>query len=166
MNKKTKSRSRDSTLDAFSYSLRLINIRSRTEHELKKRLLEKGFKSNVVDEVIERLKDVELINDEKIIHEIIEYGIRAKRLGRYGLRQYCLKRGIPKDLVDKIPMEEIDEETMAEELVRKRLTQMEGLPCDKKRRRLYGLLSRRGYSSETIWNVLNRVVPESEKSNR
>jgi|Deesub1362B_J571_1020462.scaffolds.fasta_scaffold00061_104 regulatory protein len=165
MKKKTRSRSRDSTLDPFSYSLRLINIRGRTEHELRSRLLEKGFDSSVVDRVIERLKDIELIDDERILNEIVEYGRRIKRLGRYGLRQFCLKRGLPKELVDNIPLEEIDEEAMAEELVKNRLPQMEGLPWEKKRRRLYGLLSRRGYSSETIWNVLNRVVPESEKSN-
>ncbi len=165
MKKRPKSRSRGSTLDPFTYSLRLINIRGRTEHELRSRLLEKGFDSSVVDRVIERLKDIELIDDERILNEIVEYGRRIKRLGRYGLRQFCLKRGVPKELVDKIPLDEIDEETMAEELVKNRLPQMEGLSWEKKRRRLYGLLSRRGYSSETIWNVLNRVVPESEKSN-
>ena len=79
-------------------------------------------------------------------------------MGRRGTRKFIDKRGNPVEIITESGIESLDERPGAEELVRKRAPRISELPEDKKRRRLYGMLSRRGYSSETISYVLKKVL--------
>ncbi len=154
------SRLRGSTSDALSSALRLINIRSRTEQELRDRLKRKGFSPEEVAETLRKLKEMDLINDRRTVREILHYATEVKGLGRAGVIQYMRQRGVPEDLICEVEIGPLEEEATAERLIRKRFRQMQGLQEEQKRRRLYGLLKRRGFSSDTIKKAIQRFIEE------
>jgi len=151
------SRSKDSISDAVSYSIRLLSIRGRSEKELKERLTKKGFNQGTMEKAIDVLRGYGYINDRRLAERLISYAFTDRKLGRRGTTSFLHKRGIPVEIITESGIESLDERPGAEELVRKKAPRISGLPEDKKKRRLYGMLSRRGYSSETISYVLKKV---------
>ncbi|MEN3013686.1 MAG: RecX family transcriptional regulator [Endomicrobiia bacterium] len=57
---------------AYEYSCRLLKIRDRSENEVTKKLLDKGFKENIVLQVIEKLKKNLYLDDKRFAVNYIE----------------------------------------------------------------------------------------------
>ncbi len=148
---------RDSINEALRYALRLINVRDRTEKEIVQRLTDRGFSTETVESVVERLKHSGLVDDRRAAEGLINYGIRVKGLGLKALQRLCAERGVDETIVKEL-LTRYDEQQRAEELVLKKLKKMNGLSIQKKWQRLYGYLYRRGYSSEVIRKVLSKYL--------
>ncbi len=155
-----RSRSSDSINSARGYALRLLAVRGRSERELRDRLRRKGFAEGTVEETVSSLKDAGLVDDLALRDDLISYALNVRSLGVMGTRMLLLKRGIPEEVVDSADLEGLDETEGAERLVRKRVPLLKGLPEAKARRRLWGMLRRRGYSCETIARVMRGLLPE------
>jgi len=152
------SRSSDSASKARGYALRLLGIRGRSERELRDRLKRKGFKKDTIDATIPALKEFGLVDDPALADDLIAYAVNKKTLGVRGVKALLQKRGIPEDIIDSSGIDTIDEIKGAEELVRKKVKLFKSLPKEKVKRRLYGMLQRRGHSAETIKRVLDGVM--------
>ncbi|GMT48444.1 MAG: hypothetical protein IEMM0007_2010 [bacterium] len=120
----------------------------------------KGFKKDTIDATIPALKEFGLIDDLALAGDLIAYAVNKKTLGVRGVRDLLQKRGIPEDIINSSGIDTIDETTGAGELVRKKIKLFRGLPKEKVKRRLYGMLQRRGHSAETIKRVLDGVMEE------
>jgi regulatory protein len=57
---------------AYDYAMFLLNIRLRTEGELRGKMREKGYEGEVVDEVMARLKDAHYVNDRRFAEVYLE----------------------------------------------------------------------------------------------
>jgi SOS response regulatory protein OraA/RecX len=76
-------------------------------------------------------------------------------LSEKGTRRYLFSRGIPRDIIEMVFSHAYNPDIEnAGRLVDKKMKLLAGCPTEVVKRRLYGLLSRRGYSSETILKVL------------
>ncbi|RME62948.1 MAG: regulatory protein RecX [Nitrospirae bacterium] len=157
MKRKRTSRLKDSTNDALRYALKLINLRDRTERELVQKLKAKGFSEGTAKETVDKLKELSLLDDRRAAQALVNYGSRIKGLGSKGLKRFCLERGVDESIIEELLVEE-DDEKKAEMLIRKRLQSMEGLDREKKYRRLYGYLYRRGYPAEIITKLLRKYL--------
>lgn len=149
--------SRDSTSEATSYALRLLSIRGRSELELRERLQRKGFDGDTIAHTVESLKCNGYINDSALSEQLISYALDKKGLGIRGVRDLLAKRGIPDTMIKTLGLEGIDELVSAERLAEKKLRGLNGLSSRKAMGRLYGMLKRRGYSSETVRTVLRNI---------
>lgn len=56
---------------ACRIAYRLLTYRDRTEYEINKKLKEKGFEPNIINEVIEHLRENDFINDQKYVKRFI-----------------------------------------------------------------------------------------------
>jgi regulatory protein len=146
--------SSDSISRARAYSLKLLSIRGRSEKELRDRLKRKGFDGDTVDKSVAQLRDGKYIDDKALASQLISYAVRTKTLGVRGTRYFLLKRGIPEEVVNDADFDTIDERSGAERVIQKKIEYYKGLPREKVHRRLYGVLKRRGYSTQTIREVL------------
>jgi len=141
--------------EAKEAALRFLSFRRRTEKEIKNKLREKGFDDKVIRSTIEKLKSYDLVNDYEFatawIKERLAYKPRGKRL----LRQELWKKGIQKDVIDRA-IEELcrDESQSALEVLRKAQRRYRNLEPKVARRRMMGLLTRRGFSYETVKEAL------------
>jgi regulatory protein len=142
---------------ARQYALRLLSYRGRSARELEERLRRKGFPGYVVSSTIRHLKHTGLIDDKALAEALKREAMTTKFLSQYGARRFMLARGISRGIVDSVfSFDEKEDIKNANRLVDKKLRIIDNLPDEKIKRRLHNLLSRKGYSFETIGSVLKK----------
>ncbi|MBI5027026.1 MAG: regulatory protein RecX, partial [Nitrospirae bacterium] len=132
--------------------LRLLSYRSRSRKELTERLVQKGFDADTVDSIVAALEQEGLVRDNALASELLRVAVEGKGLGREGVRALLIKRGIERELIKETLSgltKETEEET-ALRLVEKKLKTLKVCPEDTVRQKLWGLLKRRGFSTDVI----------------
>ncbi|MGH3054797.1 MAG: regulatory protein RecX, partial [Gaiellaceae bacterium] len=141
-------------------ALKLLDHARRTRADLTRRLADRGFAAGTVAEVLERLANVGLIDD-------VEYA-RAFLAGRWGrraagwrrLEQDLRGRGLSREDIAaaRAKLEEnvgpVDEMAGARRVIAQSARRFAALDPRARRQRLWALLSRRGFDSETIERAL------------
>ena len=138
---------------AYDRALNLLAFRARSARELERRLLQKGVTAERAARVIAKLRDVGLIDDGDFARQLARSKVSAGA-SRRRLHQELFKRGVSREVAD----EAVDEVAVAERVARKRLPSLKGADVSARRRRLYAFLARRGHDSETIREVMDRVL--------
>ena len=148
-------------IKAKAYAFRLLRVRSRTENELKKRLLIKKFNSRVVEKVIDNLKEYNYINDRDYTRSLVNSKIKSG----YGLRRIAFElkqKGIDQKTVDSIFNETPQIFTPSETIRTLALSRYHKLlkttkDPTKNKRRIYGLLLRRGFMPDDILDIISKL---------
>ncbi len=152
-------RLKGSLAEVRGYALRLLNYRSRSRKEMLERLGKKGFDQDRINDVMEFLERSKLINDEVLAADLLRQATERKYLGGRGVRMFLYKRGIPKDLIDKTMSEHTreTEELSARNFIEKKVSSLSRYPDNVVKRRLWGMLQRRGYSISVISKVFREI---------
>jgi len=143
---------------AIAYAFLLLKYRLRSESEIRGRLKKKKFSEDIISAAVSFLKDKNFINDRDFVR--LWFDSRIKRsCGVRRIKQELKLKGIREDLIKEAQagLEDYNEEKVVIALAKKRLSLLKGVSPDKKRQRLYGYLLRRGFSPETVIEVLNKV---------
>lgn len=141
----------DSANDANLYAIRLLGYRGRSESELRDRLARKGFRQDVIDSTLLRLKEAGLVNDRTLAANLKRQALEGRLLGYRGAKTFMLKRGLSRPVVESVLG--YDEETELGNAVKfldKKITAMRSYPSGERKRKLWNLLARRGYSQDVI----------------
>lgn len=154
--------SQKSENEAKNVALRFLSFRRRTEKEVRDKLRKRGFDEKAVESTIHKLKEYDLINDSEFaaawVKERLAYKPRGKRL----LKQELWKKGIRKDIIDRVTDELCqDEDKSASELLEKIKKRYKNLEPKVARRRMLSLLLRRGFSYGTAKNVMAALIPSA-----
>ncbi|MCE5311954.1 MAG: recombination regulator RecX [Nitrospiraceae bacterium] len=149
---------------ALKYSIKLLAYRDRSEKELLEKIVGRGFSGAEASGAIDYLRQKGFINDRQLADSLIRDGISRKCLGRRGLIAYLQKRGIPSDIIEDRLGSEGDNLDAALDIAKRRLLRMSGLDADTIRRRLAGLLSRRGFSYATVKTVFGKIKLKEDYS--
>jgi regulatory protein len=145
---------------AITYALRLLAVRARSEDELRRALLRKQLPASVVSSVLDRLRAWGYVDDRAFARQWV-----AERAGRRGLRALAYElqqKGLEPELIRQVLAEAEDparEYASALALAKRRWE--ERLPPQKRRRRIIGLLARRGFSWEIIEAVVRALESET-----
>ena len=152
----------DELARAKEYSALLLSYRGRTRKEIKQRLERKGFEPEVVEKAMSRLAELKLVDDARFASDYAEsqvkYRHKGKRLVKAELKQLGVGHQDIADAMANAP----DERAAAEEVARKYNVRNARLDPRVRRRRLFALLGRRGFSLDTIRAVLDLSDEESE----
>lgn len=159
-------RYQDSIEKALVRAIRLLSYRARSEAEIRDRLRKAEMEEAVIDQVLLKLRDSELINDEGFSKEWIEnrstFRPRSRRLLQMELRQ----KGIPQEVIKKTLDEVVqDDVTLALQAARKQAHRWTGLDEAEFRKKLTGFLGRRGFSYGAIAAVFPVVWSETQSEN-
>lgn len=140
---------------------RYLAGRAHSEKELRDKLLRKGFEETRIDAVIAELKDVGYLDDASFARSYAQSRLSNKPMGAFLLRRELQQKGVAEPLI-KSAIEEaysgVDEEELATELVRRRAARYRELEEEKKKKRLYDFLRRRGFRWEVVKRVIERTV--------
>lgn len=139
---------------AAKAALRLLKVRARSRHELRRRLEDKEFEPQHVDEAMERVEAWNLLDDADFAQQwVIERAV-SKGATRARLRQELAHKGVGEQdiaaALSEVSAE--DERARAHELIATRLRRHESADLSdrenrlKVKRRLVAFLQRRGYS--------------------
>lgn len=120
-----------------------------------------GHDAAVIDAVIERLGELELLDDERFGRALVREVMARKAAGPALLKQKLYQKGIRGSLADRLISEATADEDAQQDaataLARKRAASMANLDAQTRRRRLYGQLARRGFDPDTIRNAMQAV---------
>ena len=159
---------------ARSLCLRLLTVRARTRAELAGQLQKRGYPDDVSAQVLDRLADVGLVDDE----DFAEQWVRSRRInagkGKRALAAELRTKGVDNEVITAA-LAGIDagaERTRAEELVRDKLRREKlGGPDDRDAenkviRRLVGMLARRGYGQSMAVDVVTAELANERERRR
>ncbi len=139
-------------------ALRFLKIRPRSVEELREKLLKKGFSLQEIAETVEYLTGIALLDDRAFTKSWIAY-----RLARpFGFRRIILElqqKGIAQDIIDEAIAEIKPQVTEAEtvlELARRRYARLTG-DAERKKKRVFDYLARRGFDAGDIFKVLKQL---------
>ncbi|HHT11820.1 MAG TPA: regulatory protein RecX [Propionibacterium sp.] len=145
---------------ARKIALDQLATRARSEQELRQVMKRRNVPADVTDEVIERFTEVGLIDDAAFAQALTAsrsgFGLR----GRARIRQELQAKGVDRDVADEAlsELDPEDEREAALTLARRRIRSMRNLERHVARRRMAGVLARRGFSSGIVSGVLEEVL--------
>ncbi|MFN7170834.1 MAG: regulatory protein RecX [Candidatus Omnitrophota bacterium] len=149
---------------AKNYALKLLKYRPRTQKEIFERLIKKKYPQDLIEKVVQELKEAGLLNDREFVKFWInwrrEVNPRSKNFIFWELR----KKGVSEDLI-KEKLEEINSEddfSQAEQLAKKQFERLKDREPEKKKIRIYGYLKRRGFAESIIYDILNNLFKNRE----
>ncbi|MFH1269623.1 MAG: regulatory protein RecX [Candidatus Omnitrophota bacterium] len=129
----------------------------RSEKEIRERLKKKIFNSETIESTVSFLKDRGFIDDNYFARAWI--GSRIKKpLGIRRLKRELSIKGVDKAVIDTQINEikqDYSEEDVVRGIVKSRLNRLKEIDPQKAKKRVYAYLMRRGFSPETIIDVLN-----------
>ena len=150
--------------EAYEAALSLLDYSARTESEMKKKLLMKGYLEEVIESVIERLKDARLIDDRQLAERIAE-NASSRGIGAYALKRKLKVRGISEDDVEYASslMDEEQEKMGAVRECERLYKKYASLPNREAKAKLSAGLSRRGYSWDAVSEAIESVLSDSDE---
>ena len=149
--------------------LRQLAAAPKTRHQLTEKLLKRDIPADVVQDVLDRFEEVELIDDASFAQMWVRSRHRSKGLARRALRMELKQRGIDDDdaAVALDQVSDDDEWNKARELVLKKLPRSAIPPStdpeerkqrDRLVRRLVGMLSRKGYPPGLAFSIVTDAM--------
>lgn len=141
-------------------ALALLEFRDRTERELRQKLKEREYGPEEIEETVLFLKEYRYLDDEAYAGRYIRSC--ASRKSRRQIRADLERKGVSREVIDLSFQEEaVDEESQIEKLLLKK-----GYEPGKRMEpadywRLMGTLGRRGFSSEAIRRVTDRMSEDA-----
>lgn len=150
----------------LSYAFWLLGRRAYSKSEIIKKLqlkakklkLEEEESESLKNKVVSRLEELNYINDAKILENYFEYRLPARPAGKYIFLNEMRRRGIDVSAAKTAwDSRRIDEEKLAEEFIAGKIERFKSLDLQKRKKRIAGLLARRGFSTDTVWSVLEKL---------
>lgn len=147
---------------ARKIALDLLAVRQRSEHELRVAMAKRKVPDDVADELVERFTEVGLLDDATFAAALTTTRSTLSQRGRARIRQELQLKGVDREVADAA-LAEIDPEAEREAalaVARKRMRTLAGLEPHVARRRLAGVLARRGFSGSLVSSVVQQVLGE------
>ncbi len=149
----------DSHESAYQRALNYLSYRARSEAEVRKHLLGKGIQDDIVEQVLERLNNAGLVDDERFAQSWVEnrseYRPRSRRAMVYELKQKGVSEAAIHSAVD-----DVDEEEMAYLAALKKAGRYSRLEWPEFRQKMNTYLAGRGFNFVVSSPVIARVWQE------
>jgi regulatory protein len=148
---------------AYNYALNLLAARSYASSALHRKLIQKKYSAADADDVIRRLVDNGLLNDERFAEQYARSKMLSTGASKRRLTQDLYRKGIKGDvataaIANVVEQDEIDPAAVIERVARKKLAQLGNLEPVVLRRRLFAFLARRGYDVDEIKRVVSLLT--------
>jgi len=149
--------------ECFDAAMYLLSFRLHSRAELYRKLGRREWGETVIEAVLEDLARMGYIDDERFAKTKALSAAQHKQHGRRRAFLELIKSGVKGDVANKAVREvytEHDSTNMARDLARKQMPRLQGLEPVVARRRLSGMLQRRGFDYDAIKPVVDEVLAE------
>jgi regulatory protein len=145
----------------FDKVLKFLSFRPRSEFEINEYLLRKNVGEETRKLVFEKLKKLQLIDDEVFAKWWIEQRSTFRPSG-VRLVKYELKRkGVAEEIISPLLAEtrpKVVDTLLAEKLVQKKLSRLKNLPGKEIKQKLYTSLAQKGFAFEVIEEAVAKIL--------
>lgn len=138
-------------------AMHLLQKMDRTKWELERKLQESGYPQVVVKMALEYVESFHYIDDKRYAAMYIQS--QKTKKGKARIKMELMRKGISAELIAEVFSEtenEIDTREAIRSLIEKKCSYSEEMD-EKEKRRLYGFLLRRGFSSSDILSVFREI---------
>jgi regulatory protein len=147
--------------EAIDAGLRLLQTRLQSTSEMRQKLMRKEFGETIVDAVIADLTRLGYLDDDRFAKTKALSAAQHKQHGKRRAKIELLKAGVKGDVADKAlgdVYDTTDTLALARELARKQAPRLKRLDPVVAKRRLIGMLQRRGFDYDDIKPVVDEVL--------
>ena len=141
--------------------MKLLDIRKRSVFEIRKRLKQKEFEEEIINEVIKELFEYGYLNDEEFAEAYINDRINFNPRGNFLVKKELREKGVAEDIVNEKIKElfpaEKEKELAKKAAKKKRETLNKDLEKNKIYQKIGSYLQTKGYASYIIREVLENV---------
>ena len=137
--------------------MKYLSYRDRSKWEITQYLEKKQHSHLVIQQTLEYLENLDYVDDQRFAMQWGQFNINKKKLGRNRLYLELLNKGIDRETLENILStlyENNPEIQLAKECASKKWESLKGVEADKKKRRLFQHLKRRGFSADIIYQSL------------
>lgn len=151
-------RAREKTMNrAFN----ILSVKAYSVADMRRRLLEKDWTTpEIVEAVLEKLKEYNYLNDEQFARSFAASQIRQKPVGKRVLQQKLAMKKLDKETVDEAleqVLEETPEAEIIERAIEKRL-RLKGKPETREdSKKFYDYLLRQGFSYDLVSSKMREL---------
>lgn len=145
-------------------SFRYLGRRDHSSHELKQKLIKKGFQEVVIDELIEEFIEKGFLNDHSFSIKFITEKTELNRWGRKKIESELYKKGVQQKTIHeslKTVFDNLSQDQICLDLVmkRKRHFLRETDPY-KRKMKIFNYLAGRGFTSSDIKKAMPQIATE------
>ncbi|WP_432543932.1 regulatory protein RecX [Kineococcus sp. SYSU DK002] len=139
-------------------ALRQLTMAPRTRAQLAEKMAAREVPADIAVEVLDRFEEVGLVDDRAFA----EGWVRSRSVGRgrRALAQELRRKGVDDETAQEA-LETVDHDTQtdaARDLVRRKLRSTVGLERAVRERRLFGMLTRRGFPTDVVLRVVREEL--------
>lgn len=152
--------------EAYDLALGYIETRLRTEKEIIKYLEKKGYNTNTISDVLNRLKSNNLINEVKYVEAYTNDKINLSSYGPFKIKRDLSELGISENVIDNY-LDKIDDEVWSNKLdkiIDKKVKLMKNKSLFMIKNKLKGDLALLGFDKDMINYKLNSLDKSDEDS--
>lgn len=138
-------------------AIRLLELRPRSQREIQDRLRQRGFAADTIAQVVARLGEAGLLDDQAFAHYLAEQRTRQAQRGSMAIKQDLQRHGIANHTIQHVMHMQSDatnDTAGAERHAQKLLPRLQHLDRNTFVRRLSGALQRRGYPADVVRTVV------------
>ncbi len=147
--------------EAFDYAMKILERRLHSKAELKRKLLKREYTSAMIDDVLASLEKMNYVDDKRFATSKATSAAQYKQHGHRRALQELKKAGV-EDATARKAIEDVydphDSLAVARKLAQKQAARLKKLEPHVARRRLAGMLARRGFDYDTIRPVIDEVL--------
>ena len=139
-------------------AFKLLSYRPRSIFEIKTRLKKLTPSSQLIDQVINKLIDQGLLNDEEFARWWIDQRLNHRPRGNFGLTAELSQKGIDKKIINQVLLTSVQEKNLAKKFIRSRQSRLQSLPLQQQKIKAVQWLKTRGFSFKSIYPVIDEII--------
>ncbi|MDD4103821.1 MAG: regulatory protein RecX [Bacilli bacterium] len=146
----------------FNYATSLLKKARYSEWKIREKLYAKEAKKSLVNSIIKKLKEIDLINDAAFIEDYLGYA-EEKGYGKNRILKELQEKGIFSQQLRRVKFSESSERKKAREQVLKNDVKMTRYSFDKRKQRHYQHLLACGFDSGLALDVIDKAITDKPK---
>jgi regulatory protein len=153
--------------ECFDKAMSFLQSRLHSRAELRRKLLRHEFAAILIDEVLEELARLGYVDDARFAKTKALSASQHKHHGRRRAFMELLKSGVKGDVAERAlddVYHQTDSVANARLLAQKQAARLKRLDPVVARRRLVGMLQRRGFDYETIKPIIEEMLGDGDKT--
>lgn len=153
---------------AYQQAINYLSYRTRSEKEVRENLYKHDFSDEVTQEVLQRLRRLQLVNDHRFAQAWVENRNEFRPRSQRALRVELRQKGINEQVIAEV-LQDLDEENLAFQAAARQSRKYAGLTWEAYRPKMVAYLARRGFPYGIAGPVAKRAWTElvsQEKSEK
>lgn len=141
-----------------------IDQADKSRYELFTKIKNKGITDEIANQVLDRLEELNYINDERFAENFVYSKRTYEKLGTKAISYKLKLKGISQDIIDNVlaDVDEEQEDENAKEIALRKARTNKRYEYNKRLQQIAGLLARRGYSGGAIFRIAKEAIEEAD----